>query len=182
MKIRVVFYGIALVLGIVACVMLYAVIKIIGPNLTSLVILPKACSSYHVDACPARCAVCPPCHVCSSIGCQTKEFCTRNGFDNDWWNRVRPQPTGLPLPDTSCRLLTCHGLNIKCGTGEPLMCTMEYQLGDKCLQYAQCGIVNGVCSEIKNQAFENCKSCTQKCASAYPSDAQKQFACEQTCL
>jgi len=87
-----------------------------------------------------------------------------------------------PTSNESCRLLTCHGLNIKCGISEPLICTMEYQLGDKCLQHAQCGIINGACSEIKNSAFETCKSCMQNCMSKSSADVQQQFACEQTCL
>jgi putative hemolysin len=44
------------------------------------------CTNYGVDACPADCAVCPPCEVCSSISCQSEEFCRSLGFGNDWYN------------------------------------------------------------------------------------------------
>jgi hypothetical protein len=35
--------------------------------------------------------VCPPCPVCSSVSCRTKDFCERMGFDANWYNRVKPK-------------------------------------------------------------------------------------------
>ncbi|MBU0530850.1 MAG: hypothetical protein KKC05_04205, partial [Nanoarchaeota archaeon] len=46
------------------------------------------CQSFDVDECPNDCVVCPPCEECSSITCQTEEFCNSIGFDRDWSNRV----------------------------------------------------------------------------------------------
>jgi len=50
----------------------------------------EECSDYQVDECPEECEVCPPCKVCSSISCQTEEFCNDIGFDRDWYDSVRP--------------------------------------------------------------------------------------------
>ncbi|MFH1326705.1 MAG: hypothetical protein ABIH59_01095 [archaeon] len=43
------------------------------------------CDFYSVDNCPSECVVCPPCIYCSSISCQTEEFCASMGFDKDWY-------------------------------------------------------------------------------------------------
>jgi hypothetical protein len=48
----------------------------------------KYCNSFSVPACPSECVVCPPCLACSSISCQTKEFCNSIGFDENWFNSV----------------------------------------------------------------------------------------------
>jgi len=48
------------------------------------------CSSFSVDNCPTQCVICPPCEVCSSISCQTEEFCKNIGFNRSWWESVRP--------------------------------------------------------------------------------------------
>ncbi|MCI0503136.1 DUF333 domain-containing protein [Candidatus Micrarchaeota archaeon] len=44
------------------------------------------CTNFGVDTCPADCVVCPPCEVCSSISCQSEEFCESIGFGRDWYN------------------------------------------------------------------------------------------------
>ncbi len=49
------------------------------------------CSAYsgeEIQHCPSPCVVCPPCIVCSSISCQTEEFCKSIGFDRDWYNKT----------------------------------------------------------------------------------------------
>ena len=48
------------------------------------------CSSFSVDSCPAQCVICPPCEVCSSISCQTEDFCENIGFNRSWWESVQP--------------------------------------------------------------------------------------------
>lgn len=52
--------------------------------------LAKKCNDYTAETCPASCVVCPPCAVCSSISCQTGEFCTRIGFNSTWYNETKP--------------------------------------------------------------------------------------------
>ena len=44
------------------------------------------CENYSVDKCPSDCVVCPPCEICSSIKCQTKEVCENLGFNESWYN------------------------------------------------------------------------------------------------
>ncbi len=48
------------------------------------------CNTYSVEECPEQCVICPPCVYCSSISCQTEEFCKNMGFDKNWWETVRP--------------------------------------------------------------------------------------------
>jgi putative hemolysin len=45
------------------------------------------CSTYEADACPSGCVVCPPCPTCSSISCQTTEFCQKMGIDPSWYQK-----------------------------------------------------------------------------------------------
>lgn len=46
------------------------------------------CNSFGVINCPKDCVVCPPCEICSSISCQTEEFCAAIGIDRDWYKEV----------------------------------------------------------------------------------------------
>jgi hypothetical protein len=48
------------------------------------------CKTFSVDKCPSNCVICPPCEVCSSIVCQTKEYCENLGFNKSWYNLVKP--------------------------------------------------------------------------------------------
>ncbi len=40
----------------------------------------KFCRSHLPSECPADCTICPPCEGCSSLTCQTEEFCSSIGF------------------------------------------------------------------------------------------------------
>jgi hypothetical protein len=88
-------------------------------------------------------------------------------------------PTHIPVYNR-CAVVNCHGLDIQCGEFPPEMCTEMYSLGDKCLQHAQCGVVDGMCGQVKNLKFDACKSCVQDCMNKY-SDAEAQFQCESLC-
>lgn len=83
--------------------------------------------------------------------------------------------------DTSCRVQNCHGLDIVCGFGGEAMCTMMYQLGDKCRQYASCEKVDGTCRQKANPKFDTCKACVQNCEKKYPDDPSQAFTCEASC-
>ena len=61
------------------------------------------------------------------------------------------------------------------------MCTEMYQLGDKCRQYAKCGVVSGTCQQIESPEFTACKSCAQKCENDFPNNPDKAFECESKC-
>jgi hypothetical protein len=43
------------------------------------------CSNYTFERCPQECVVCPPCKECSSISCNSEDFCASIGFDRDWY-------------------------------------------------------------------------------------------------
>ena len=49
---------------------------------------PLNCQSYGVEDCPSDCVVCPPCIECSSISCQSEEFCASIGIDRDWYPNI----------------------------------------------------------------------------------------------
>ncbi|MFA6525079.1 MAG: hypothetical protein WCT33_02275 [Patescibacteria group bacterium] len=83
--------------------------------------------------------------------------------------------------NSNCALETCHGLNIKCGANPPEACTMMYAIGDKCLQYAECGIQNGECQPIQNSQFTQCASCVQNCIDTFADDNIGLFECESNC-
>jgi hypothetical protein len=76
------------------------------------------CSLFSADNCPSLCVVCPPCEVCSSISCQTEEFCKSIGFDRSWWESVRPKnickcPEGYILEGDVCNP-RCYYSTPKC--------------------------------------------------------------------
>jgi len=80
-----------------------------------------------------------------------------------------------------CELENCHGLDIKCGPNPRNICTLEYAMGDRCLQYAKCGIQKDKCQQILNPQFSECKSCIQACINNNTNDSAKMFECESTC-
>ncbi len=91
-----------------------------------------------------------------------------------------PKPT--LEPGDPCMLTTCHGLDLACGETGPEMCTMEYQLGDFCREYASCGIVDGQCVLTKQRLVDECVSCVELCDSGLDgSDPAAAFECEQSC-
>ena len=65
---------------------------------------------------------------------------------------------------------------------EPRSCTMEYQLGDKCRQYAECVPgSDGTCSLVTSPAFDTCRSCVKSCSQMAKSDPVSAFDCEAKC-
>jgi len=47
------------------------------------------CASYSVEKCPDSCVVCPPCPECSSLSCQTTDFCENIGFNRTWYSDIQ---------------------------------------------------------------------------------------------
>jgi len=91
------------------------------------------------------------------------------------------KPVG-EIPKDSCSLETCHDFNnISCGSNPPDVCTEIYMIGDKCLQYAKCGVQNGKCQQIQNTQFTMCKSCVQKCIDVSKDNTTELFECENKC-
>ncbi|MFA4875918.1 MAG: hypothetical protein WC586_00765 [Methanoregula sp.] len=97
---------------------------------------------------------------------------------------VTPAPTTLPVVTpggSTCGFTTCHGLDPACGTNAPQACTMMYQLGDKCRQYARCDSSGGACTLVTDPKFSSCKACVEQCAIQAGSNGQAAFECEATC-
>lgn len=90
---------------------------------------------------------------------------------------VRENPAG----GEKCVMENCHGLEIACGANVPEACTEIYVLGDRCREFASCGIVDGKCQPILTGQFSYCKSCVKKCESDYADDSMKMFDCEASC-
>jgi len=80
-----------------------------------------------------------------------------------------------------CGIENCHGLDITCGPNVSEVCDMMYMAGDNCRQYVGCQIVDGKCQLVKNQKFDLCKSCVEKCSVDFKDDQIKFFECESKC-
>lgn len=132
------------------------------------------CSQYEADNCPIDYTVCPPCTECSSISCQTEQFCQNIGFDDDWYDNLNSS-------GQKCELETCHGLDVQCGANPPDFCTEIYAIGDRCLQHAQCAIINGQCQLAEDGQFGRCRTCVEQCQKRYLNDNEQLFTCEQEC-
>jgi hypothetical protein len=105
-------------------------------------------------------------------------------------NPGAPSPVDIddtPMPPVAgageCAITNCHGLDISCGiTSEPLACTMMYQIGDGCRQFASCGVVDGQCAPLPSARFSACKSCVEKCLELPDDDPSARLSCESTCM
>jgi hypothetical protein len=64
-------------------------IVLFSSYLDSSIEVAAECDSYSVDMCPIDCVVCPPCEVCSSISCQTEDFCENIGFNRTWYENIK---------------------------------------------------------------------------------------------
>ncbi len=148
------------------------------PNQTATSSL--ACNSYGPDSCPGDCVVCPPCPECSSISCQSEQFCAGIGIDRTWYEKIKSDLNGSNN-STVCKRENCHGLDIKCGSNPPDFCTEMYALGDKCLRYAECALVGDDCQVKSNSKFDSCKACVDSCSKEYSDDVIKMFECEGKC-
>lgn len=104
------------------------------------------------------------------VWCENKQKCLRT------WEESCEETQGVV-----CKLETCHGLDIKCGSNPPDFCTTMYGMGDKCLRYAKCGIQNGKCQQIDNPQFTQCKSCVQACIENNENNQMGAFECESKC-
>jgi len=109
--------------------------------------------------------------------------CTSSSYDGkmNFSRETTPFSPGDRVPAT-CGFTTCHGLDLACGNHAPEACTMLYQLGDKCRQYADCvSGSGGTCSLVTGPRFASCKACVEKCGRSDGSDPQQAFACEEKC-
>lgn len=49
------------------------------------------CGEYSENECPDGCIVCPPCEFCSSLRCNSVEFCQSIGFSKEWYEAIKVQ-------------------------------------------------------------------------------------------
>jgi len=94
------------------------------------------CSLFSADNCPSLCVVCPPCEACSSISCQTEEFCKSIGFDRSWWESVHPKsickcPAGYVQEGDVCNPV-CYYSIPKC-LMPSIMCSTSCESDSDCV-------------------------------------------------
>ena len=89
---------------------------------------------------------------------------------------------GITNP-TTCQISDCHGMDIKCGNNPPPMCTMEYQIGDGCRQFATCSQNAATCTFNPSTEFTQCKTCVEECIETYKSEDEimDKLSCVETC-
>jgi hypothetical protein len=75
---------------ILICILVLTFIIVIYLAIINTTKTSLNCSNYSIDKCPKNCGVCPPCEVCSSISCQTEEYCKNIGFNKGWYDSVKP--------------------------------------------------------------------------------------------
>ncbi|MEI7433458.1 MAG: hypothetical protein WCJ93_04320 [Methanomicrobiales archaeon] len=85
------------------------------------------------------------------------------------------------IEQAACGIQNCHGMEISCGPQVVEMCTMEYQLGDKCRSLASCQNINGSCTVVKQEGYTKCVSCVEECNRTAGNDPVKAFDCESRC-
>jgi putative hemolysin len=103
------------------------------------------CSGYTPENCPAACVVCPPCAACSSISCQSEDFCRDIGFDRSWYEKIKDTLGGNGTScknecgNGTCQEVVCKAIGCPCAEtkascpadcpavepGEGRACTME---------------------------------------------------------
>lgn len=88
--------------------------------------------------------------------------------------------TAVVVPEP-CGIQNCHGPVLSCGPEPVEMCTMEYQLGDKCRQRAACRVVNGSCRAVGFGGYDDCVSCVAACMNNSTGDLSRIFTCESKC-
>ncbi len=99
------------------------------------------------------------------------------------WRCTGLVTTTYPDPnDQICGIENCHGLDIKCGPNVPEACTMMYQIGDNCRQFATCEIIEGYCEHTYSKKFADCKTCVEKCIADNPDNNINLFTCESKCI
>lgn len=80
-------------------ILLVSIVIIVSLVSIFVIILLKnsktSCNSFSVEKCPNECVVCPPCIYCSSISCQTEEFCKNIGFDRSWYEPIKERLNNL---------------------------------------------------------------------------------------
>jgi hypothetical protein len=104
--------------------------------------------------------------------------------------KVTPTPVPTPISTTipaetsglsTCGFTTCHGLDLACGSNAPQVCTMIYQIGDKCRQYAHCDASGGGCTLVTGPKFTACKACVEQCQIQAGADSLAASTCEEKC-
>lgn len=88
---------------------------------------------------------------------------------------------GISQKEVICEIENCHGLTIECGKNKAEACTLMYQIGDRCRNFASCQIVNQTCKHVKTPQFMRCEACVLECISKFSSQPDLLYQCESQC-
>lgn len=80
-----------------------------------------------------------------------------------------------------CQVINCHGLEVECGFGKKMACTLEYAAGDVCRQYVDCQVVEGECRPKEKEEYHHCATCVKNCWESFSSDDPGVIDCEARC-
>jgi len=157
-----------------AAVLLFSIFGCAGSSQTASA-QPKAaaqqqgaisCSSFSVEACPATCAVCPPCESCSSITCQSEAFCRIIGFDRSQYESVKPK--GLSADATGNTAANAGGAGAQTSAG-----------GDAALQFGEWTAPDGSITLLVPEGWKASEgqidSCTVNWAALDSAESSKAF-------
>jgi hypothetical protein len=92
-----------------------------------------------------------------------------------------PPPFIPPNNSGGCGFENCHGLDIICGENVAEICSLEYQIGDFCRDYASCELISGDCQLVTDPTFDECVDCVEECIQEFKSQQTELFECESEC-
>jgi len=81
------------------------------------------------------------------------------------WRFPALSPGGSGLCQRPCHI-SLDGQNSCVHSLEPMMCTLEYRLGDSCAQYIQCVDTGLSCNTVTSPEYESCINCYKMCAAS----------------
>jgi hypothetical protein len=118
----------------------------------------------------------PQCVVPGGLGI------SRKGFTADYGSDI-PEPRA---GSQKCGFENCHGLEMKCGPNVPEMCTLDYQIGDRCREFGFCKMIGNECHLVTSERLTQCQSCVRVCQEEFKdaeSHAQQveMWECERKC-
>jgi putative hemolysin len=115
------------------------------------------CKNYQPETCPAECVVCPPCAECSSISCQTEEFCRSIGFERSWYKSIKNKSGSSPAGGGEANSGSASGI------ANPASVYCQEQGGQSEIINNQDGSQSGVCKFSDGSVCDEWKFYRKEC-------------------
>jgi len=116
------------------------------------------CKSHSIEGCPASCVVCPPCLVCSSISCQTEEFCNSVGFGKSWYATAKEGENFTCYLDSDC-VIKDNGVNCPRGFHKDDTSKYEPSIPPSETDCPKVELIMAICSQGKCDIKYDCSKC-----------------------